>query len=348
MAWVKGELLTDINAASVDPTAQLSREAQANLFDRIDWFRRLLRHSSSNLEPLIARAASEGTLAWLMLQRSGNSGFVALANWYTMAFRPMFAGNPDDARKRMMLTAIAKRIRAMRDSPKQITLSPVPREDGTSALVSRAFKRAGWLVFANQTSTSWTANVAGLSFEDYWAARPGQLRSTYKRKNSKADFDVTIYNKFDEAAWEEFQSVYHDSWKPEEDYPEFLRETALFEGEAGCLRLGICRLDGVAIAAQYWTVERGTAYIHKLAYSESARELSPGTVLSTALFRHVIDNDKVDKIDFGTGDETYKADWMDASAPLDTIEAFNPARIAGLVGAARAFISTLVARARQR
>jgi broad specificity phosphatase PhoE len=348
MAWVKGELLTDINAASVDPTAQLSREAQPHLFDRIDWFRRLLRHSSTNMEPLIARAASEGTLAWLMLERTGSGGFAALANWYTMAFRPVFAGNPDDARKLMMLTAIAKRIRAMRDSPQQITLSPVPRADGTSALVSRAFKRSGWLVFANQTSTSWTANVAGLSFEEYWAARPGQLRNTYKRKNGKAEFDVIIYDTFDETAWEEFQSVYHDSWKPEEDYPEFLRETALFEGEAGCLRLGICRLDGVAIAAQYWTVEGGSAYIHKLAYSESARELSPGTVLSTALFRHVIDNDKVETIDFGTGDDSYKADWMDASAPLDTIEAFNPARIAGLAGAARAFISTLVARVRGR
>jgi Acetyltransferase (GNAT) domain len=348
MVWVKGELLTDLDATGVDPTAQLSREAQPVLFNRIDWFRRVLRHSDMASIPLIARAASEGTLAWLMLQPREAGRFEALANWYTMAFRPLFAGKPDDSRKLMMLTAIAKRLRAMRDSPHQIILAPVPREDGSSALFERAFKRAGWIVFAQQISTSWTATVTGLSFDDYWAARPGQLRSTYKRKNGKSEFEVSIYDRFDESAWEEFESVYNDSWKPEEGAPEFLRETAAFEGKAGCLRLGICRLEGSAVAAQYWTVENGTAYIHKLAHRESARELSPGTVLSTELFRHVIDQDKVDIIDFGTGDDAYKADWMDASAPLDQIAAYNPKRVAGLAGAARAFIGALVGRARRR
>jgi Acetyltransferase (GNAT) domain len=348
MVWVKGELLTSIDAASVDPTGQLSRETQPVLYDRIDWFRRLLNHSPVKTTPLIARAASDGKLAWLILQHVGNRRFKALANWYTIAFRPIFAGGPDDARKLMMLTAIAKRILSTRDAPQHISLSPVPQADGSSPLLAKAFKRAGWLVFTSQISTSWTANVSGLSFEEYWAARPGQLRSTYKRKNGKADFDVTIYDTFDETAWEEFESVYSDSWKPEEGAPAFLRETAIFEAAAGCLRLGICRLEGVAVAAQYWTVEGGTAYIHKLAHRENTRELSPGTVLSTALFRHVIDQDKVDVIDFGTGDEAYKADWMDASAPLDRIDAFNPVRIGGLLGAGRAFVSTLVARARGR
>ncbi|MEK6636949.1 MAG: GNAT family N-acetyltransferase [Pseudomonadota bacterium] len=348
MVWVKGELLTSLDAANLDPTAQLSREAQPILYDRIDWFRRLANHASAKTTPLIARAASDGKLVWLMLQYVGNCRFEALANWYTTGFRPVFAGNPDDARKLIMLTAIAKRIRAMRDSPQQITLSPVPREDGTSTLLAQAFKRAGWLVFANQTSTSWKARVSGLSFDEYWAARPGQLRSTFKRKNSKADFNVIIYDQFDETAWEEFEAVYADSWKPEEGAPAFLRETAVFEGAAGCLRLGVCRLEGVAVAAQYWTVEGGTAYIHKLAHRESARELSPGTILSRALFQHVIDQDAVDVIDFGTGDEPYKADWMDASTPLDRIDAYNPRRASGLIGAARALISVLVARARGR
>jgi hypothetical protein len=348
MAWVKGELLTSIDAASLDPTAQLSRDSQPSLFNRIDWLKRVLRHSRSGSTALIARAASEGKLAWLFLKYVGKGELKGLANWYTFAYRPVFAGNPDEARKLLMLKAIAKRIRKMRSAPNQISLSPVPRSDGSSDLLRRAFKQAGWLVFTNQASTSWIAHVAGLSFEDYWAARPSQLRNTYKRKNGKADFDVVIYDRFDETAWEEFEAVYGDSWKPEEGAPAFLRETAAFEGAAGCLRLGICRLEGVAVAAQYWTVEAGTAYIHKLAHRENTRELSPGTVLSTALFRHVIDQDKVDIIDFGTGNEAYKADWMDESAPLDSIEAYNRSRVAGLTGAAKAFISSLVARVRGR
>lgn len=348
MVWVKGELLTDIDSPSVDPTGQLGRDAQSGLFDRIDWLKRVLHHSRSGGTPLIIRAASEGRLAWLFLKNLGNGRYKGLANWYTFAYRPIFAGDPDDSRKLLMLRAIAKRIRKMRSAPSTILMSPVPRADGSSALLARAFRASGWIVFSAQVSTRWTAHVSGLSFDEYWAARPGQLRSTYKRKNGKADFEIAIYDHFDETAWEEFESVYQDSWKPDEGSPQFLRETAFSEGAAGCLRLGICRLDGVAVAAQYWTFERGIAYIHKLSHRENIRELSPGTVLSTALFRHVIDEDKADIIDFGTGDELYKADWMDMSEPLDAIEAYNPMRIGGLAGAARAFIGTLVGRGRRR
>ncbi len=66
------------------------------------------------------------------------------------------------------------------------------------------------------------------------------------------------------------------------------------------------------MAAQFWTVENGIAYIHKLAHRTGARSLSPGTTLSAALFAHVIDVDHVTLVDFGTGDDPYKRDWMEA------------------------------------
>jgi CelD/BcsL family acetyltransferase involved in cellulose biosynthesis len=58
-------------------------------------------------------------------------------------------------------------------------------------------------------------------------------------------------------------------------------------------------------------VEAGTAFIHKLAHHEDAKPLSPGTVLSAALFRHVIDVYKVDLVDFATVDDGYKRDGME-------------------------------------
>jgi CelD/BcsL family acetyltransferase involved in cellulose biosynthesis len=89
-------------------------------------------------------------------------------------------------------------------------------------------------------------------------------------------------------------------------------------------------------------VENGVALIHKLAHRESAAETSPGTVLSAAMFRHVIDVDNVDIIDFGTGNDHYKADWMDGNTPLMQIMAHNPLTPAGLAGAAKAGLSRLV------
>lgn len=342
MLWVKGELLTEIDAAGVDPTAQLDRASQPSLFDRRDWFRRVWRHGGGT--PLIARAASEGALGWLFLNRGKNGQVSALANWYSFAFRPVFSGDPDPARQRAMMTAIAKRLRAAKPRISGITLSPVP--EGDAELLLSAFRRSGWSVSAQPSSTSWTANVAGMSFEDYWAARPGQLRSTYKRKLGKATFETRVFTVFDEAAWAEYEEIYADSWKPEEGAPDLLRELAVAEGEAGNLRLGICRIDGEPVAAQFWTVENGRALIHKLAHRESAKELSPGTILSAALFRHVIDEDKVETIDFGTGDDGYKAAWMDDRATLWRIEAFNPATLAGLGGAAKSRLSGLVRRQR--
>ena len=79
--------------------------------------------------------------------------------------------------------------------------------------------------------------------------------------------------------------------------------------------MGIARHQGEPVAAQFWSVEGGTAYIHKLAYDSERRHLSAGTTLSAALFEHVIDRDGVDLVDFGTGSDSYKRDWMDTERP---------------------------------
>jgi CelD/BcsL family acetyltransferase involved in cellulose biosynthesis len=170
------------------------------------------------------------------------------------------------------------------------------------------------------------------------------LRSTHKRKSTKAVFETQILDRFDAAAWAEYEAIYAESWKPEEGSPEFLKSLAESEGEAGTLRLGLCRVGGEPVAAQFWTVENRTALIHKLAYKASAGDLSPGTILSAAMFRHVIDVDHVQRIDFGTGDDTYKADWMDTRSPLFRIKAFNTSTAAGLVGAGKGALSRLVGR----
>lgn len=343
MVWVKGELSTDLEGASVDPTGQLDRAARSSLFDRRDWFRLLLRHGGGT--PLIARVASEGVLAWLFLRREGDRA-ESLSNWYSFAFHPIFAGSPDESRKLIMLVALFRRLRALRPRLSILRMEPVPNAD--LALITAALERSGWHVRSYQSSVSWTADVSGQSFAEFWAARPGELRSTFKRKAAKLDYQVEIHTDFDDDSWTSYEEVYAASWKPEEGAPNLLRDLAQAEGAAGKLRLGILTNEGRPVAAQFWTVENDRALIHKLAYREDAREQSPGTLLSEAMFRHVIDNDRVSVIDFGTGDDGYKAAWMDRSTPLWRIEAFNPATMAGLYRALRARIARLVGRGANR
>ncbi len=218
-----------------------------------------------------------------------------------------------------LLTAMA--IDLQGEAP-HIVLSPLPDEDGETTALAAAFRRAGWVVFREVCDTNHILHVAGRSYEDYLATRPGQLRSTLKRKASKVT--VAIETHFNPASWLVYESIYAKSWKPSEGNPAFLRRFAEEEGAAGRIRLGIACADGQPVAAQFWTVEGGTAFIHKLAHLEEAKPLSPGTTLSAALFEHVIDRDGVTLIDFGTGNDCYKRDWMEQTRPRYRLEMLRP------------------------
>ena len=60
------------------------------------------------------------------------------------------------------------------------------------------------------------------------------------------------------------------------------------------------------------------------------------------VFTQAIDRDGATLIDYGTGDNDYKADWMEQRLPLYRIDAFNPRSPASWLPAARAAISALV------
>lgn len=333
MMWVKGELLTDIDAPGVDPTGQLERAAQPVPFDRRAWFRGVWRHDGN--VPLICRAASEGALCWLFLKREGPSAASSLSNAFSPAFKPVFSGNPDAERQRAMLVAIARRLRMARPRIASLTFSPVPGSDGSVSLLQNALQAAGWIVVAHEISASWSANVAGQSFEAYWAARPGHLRSRFRDELTKASFDTQVFTRLDADAWQALEEACRGGSIPEAEWSGFLEEMAAAESEAGCLRLSLCRVEEAVVAAQLWTVENGVARRHLVAWGEDLAGRSPGTILTAATLHHLIDEDKVDTVDFGTGDGGDKADWTDESTPRFRVEAYNPATLAGLWGAAR-------------
>jgi GNAT acetyltransferase-like protein len=324
------ELFDSLDAAAADAGGALDRTP--SLFDRLGWFRLVAAHCPPPGRFLAARAKSGGRAAWLFLAEQGGRA-QAWRCWYSLRFG--LVGDAEGAE------AIA---RSLRKRLSRLELAPL--EDPEP--LARDFRRAGWLTFLGPATASWRAGTAGQDFEAYWAARPGKLRSTAQRKAKSAGLEVEIHRAFDEAAWAAYESVYAASWKPEEGSPGFLRALAEQEGAAGTLRLGIARKDGRPLAAQLWLVENGTAWIHKLAYREDAKALSPGTLLSMAMFRAALDEDCVTRIDYGTGDEPYKRDWMEERATLWRLEAYNPFSLRGLIGAGRAALSALVRQIRSR
>ncbi|MDB5698385.1 MAG: family N-acetyltransferase [Alphaproteobacteria bacterium] len=331
---VEVELFDDLDAVERDAAGALDRGACVSLFDRLAWFRLIERHAPPAGRLLALRASAAGAKAWMLLVLNGNRAR-AYANWYSLRYSAIGCHGAVGADA---IGALAAALRRHRPAIGGIELYPLAASDP----LPRTFRAAGWLTFTRPASVSWQIDTEGMDFDAYWATRSSRLRNTAKRKAKAAALDIAIHRRFDAAAWADYERVYQASWKPAEGSAAFLRALAEQEGEAGTLRLGIAKRDGEAIAAQLWLVENEVATIHKLAYAEAARELSPGTVLSVEMFRHALDVDQVRCVDFGTGDDGYKADWMERSEPLLMMQAFNPSTIAGLAAAARAGASTLV------
>jgi len=166
-------------------------------------------------------------------------------------------------------------------------------------------------------------------YESYYQNLNGRLKNTIKRKIkklAKADsWHYHIYQDLNdlEQVLIDYQAVYDNSWKSHEPYTGFINGLAKTAASQGWLRLGVLHVDEKPIAVQFWLVANNKAYIYKLAYHKEFRHLSPGTVLTAIMMEHVIDQDKVGVIDFLTGKDDYKRDWLKNSRDLYGLEIFN-------------------------
>lgn len=316
---------------------RLDRAPTTGLFDRLDWFTALHRHCFAGVPVLILSAQEDDREAWLFLLASHSRSLQALSNWYSFSWAPVFLGEPDEASRNRLLDAIA---RTLLDGQSRIGLYPLERVDELTA----ALRRAGWFTVQRPMGGRHILPVDGRSFSDYWAARPGRLRTLVRRKGRNSPFTLSIDHHLTDDLWSDYLAVHAHSWKAAEpeDGLDFLHDLARRESTAGRLRLGFARLDGRAVATQLWTVDDGVALIHKLAHDRRHDAGSPGTLLSHAMFAQAIDGDRVTLIDYGTGDNDYKTDWMEQRIPLIQLDAFNPRRPSSWLPAARTAISALV------
>lgn len=316
---------------------RLDRAHAPGLFDRLDWFEALHRHCFRDTPVRVVAAEDGGAEAWLFLLSPDARRVSALANWYSFAWAPIFLDAPDAGRQQQLLEAIAGALLA---NHAQIDLYPLEE----SALLVAALRRAGWLTVQRPMGARHVLPVEGRSFADYWATRPGRLRNLVRRKGRNSPYALSISERLTDDLWRDYVDVHAHSWKEAE--PEgglhFLRDLAERESAAGTLRLGFARRDGRAVATQLWTIDNGVALIHKLSHDSAFDGGSPGTLLSHRMFARAIDEEQVDLIDYGTGDNGYKTDWMERRVTLHRIDAFNPRFASAWLPAARTAISALV------
>jgi len=200
----------------------------------------------------------------------------------------------------------------------------------------RSLRRAGLLVECRLDSGTWYEETAALSFADYVAARPSELRNTWRRKRRKLDRTNRLSKAFFENATgidqaiADYQTIYAASWKPAEFFPEFIPALIRLAARLGALRLGIYYIDGAPAAAQFWILWHGRAVIYKLAHDKRLDDLSLGTLLTMEMTERILANDHPCEITFGRGDDPYKKLWLPKRRERWGIAAANPRTRRGL------------------
>jgi hypothetical protein len=234
------------------------------------------------------------------------------------------------------LVAILSEILAERPRWDCLRLAELdPRDPSYTALVS-ALRRAGLLLECSFSSGNWYEETAALSFADYLAARPAELRNTWRRKRRKIERSHRLTKAFFrnaaglEGAIADYQTIYNASWKPAEFFPDFVPAVIRLASELGALRLGIYYVDGIPAATQFWLLWNGRAIICKLAHDKRFDDLSLGTLLTMDMFEQVLVEDRPHEISLGRGDDAYKKLWLPKRRERWGITAANPRTWRGL------------------
>lgn len=318
--------------------------AQRGLFFSLPWFRHL---AGSGLEGDVllrvfsVREESTGNLAFVlpMRQVAGRYGMrqlEGLSNWYSSLYGLVGAGTS----QHRALSALTAEIATERPRWDILDLHPLDPEDPSFEALVQALRAAGMATQRYFCFHNWYLDVAGRCYDAYAAGLPSRLKNTLKRKgrqlekSGRARFDIVTGGEQLESAIAAYEQVYAASWKAPEPSPNFMPGLMRLCADQGWLRLGIATVDNEPAAAQLWIVCAGVASIYKLAYDEKFASLSIGSLLTERLMRHVIDIDRVREVDYLTGDDAYKRDWMSHSRERCGIIAFNLRSVRGIAAAA--------------
>lgn len=335
---------------SIDPLPKsyaslLNHSAAQSFYLTLPWFQNFSATALDTGDQVRVYGIEDGTtgdaLAALMTRRaSGAKGsfkprrVASLSNFYSSLFAPVVSRVADG-----VLGPLAETVCGDAMQWDVLELRPLERESPSFDELVDAFRAAGRIVQPFFCFGNWFLKTTGLSFKEYFRSLPSVLRNTVVRKTKKLEKTgrarLAILTGSDEAGIRAYEQVYNSSWKIPEPYPEFTSGLIRTAGQHGWLRLGIAYLDDKPIASQIWIVSAGKCTIFKLAYDENYSEYSAGSILTARLMEHVLEVDRVEEIDFGSGDDAYKKSWLPQRRERWGMMVFNPRSVRGFLMSVR-------------
>ncbi len=287
------------------------RGEKDSLFFSRRWFENLAANALDDDQRLLLACVVDGdsVLAILPLRTHRNGNWHALNSYATSLYTLLLL----QENQRAILNCMAEGLGRL--AFQSLRLEPVAQDDPALDKLQQAMKACGFDCHRFFRFINWSHRLRGQSFEQYLAERPSRVRNTIDRKRRKLQreqgYEIRLYtNKDLEQAVADYNTVYKASWKTGERFTGFVPALANTMARPGWLRFAILYIAGQPAAGQIWFVVHGKASIFRLAYDEAWQRYSPGSILTAHLMEHVIDADKVESIDFLTGNERYKLEWM--------------------------------------
>lgn len=312
-------------------------DGRESFFDLPEWYGLIARHGilpGTETRVYTHPRAAPAAAILLQSQTGGNRRRLAsLTNAHSLEHCVLCSSAPSFEAS---LAAIVSEIVSERPRWDALQLAELDPLAPSYAALARALRHAGFLVEHSFSSGTWYEETAGLTFVDYLEARPSELRNTWRRKSRKLQKSERVTKRFFcdnrdvETAVADYQTVYAESWKPAELFPDFVPGLIRLAAELGALRLGIYYLGGTPAAAQFWIVWKDRAFICKLAHDRRFDALSLGTILTMEMVERVLAEDRPREISLGRGDDPYKKLWLPRRRERWGITAANPRTLGGL------------------
>ena len=304
---------------------------ETSFFNLPEWYDIVSRHG---LEPgwrTRLYVSGNAAMAACVPASQGPREIRGCCNMYTIEHALL--GDDADCIRRLVAEAV-------RENPatEAVLLPGLDPKDAGFAAALAGLKDAGFVAKPYLSWPIWFEPARGRDFESYLASRPSVLKNTWRRK--LAALEKSERTEFRSSGDVErfiadYEDVYRRSWKAPEPFPDFTPALLRMAARMGALRFGILEAGGRLLAAQFWTVWKGRAVMHKLAYDEKESKFSPGTLLTMHMIREVLERDRPDEITFGRGGDEYKKLWMSARRERWGIEAANPRTLGGFSRAVR-------------
>ena len=288
-----------------------------SVFLSLPWFDNLVNSTLDKQQTLLlACVVKEGdTLAILPLIANEDGHWESLSHSYGSFYSVLISEFID---RQATVTEVYTCLAAgLAELPfRSLRLKPVDDTDQKISAFQHAMENQGFSCYQGFRFYNWSLHLQGRNFEQYMSERPGRVRNTITRKQRKLSRDhhheIRLYIDDDIAQGvKDYNTVYKASWKAYEQNVDLMHGLVHKLAEQRWLRLAVLYIDNQAAAAQLWFVVHEKASIFRLAYDEAWKSYSPGSILTEFLMEYVINTDKVNEIDFLTGNEAYKQDWME-------------------------------------